>query len=263
MIADGHCDVLWKMWEAEGALSFQSPKLQANEDRLCSGNIQVQTFAIFVPPNVPVGQRLKAALQMIDLFFQNISERTHAKWHLICDRNDLHETVSNQRRGALLSLEGASPLEGEIRYLRTLFRLGVRSVGLTWNGRNEAADGVEVPNPGGLTRFGKKLVQEMNRLGMAVDVSHLSERGFWDVMAISKAPVTASHSNCKRICPHPRNLTDRQIREMIRQDGLIGITFVPAFTANKTKVTIDDVLRHVEHVCSLGGSGHHCVWFRF
>ncbi len=132
-----------------------------------------------------------------------------------------------------MTVEGGEPLEGEIRILRVLYRLGVRGLGLTWNNRNELADGVgEDRTGGGLTSLGRQVVQEMNRLGMFVDVSHLSEPGFWNVMELCTAPVIASHSNCSAVWNHPRNLTDRQIKAIAEHGGVIGVNLVPDFVGH-------------------------------
>ena len=119
------------------------------------------------------------------------------------------------------------------------------------------ADGSGEPNPGGLTTFGRTVIEEMNRLGMIIDVSHLADPGFWDVLELSKAPVIASHSNAREICNHPRNLTDEQIRALIKSGGVMGLTFVDFFTVKEERtVWIDDLLRHLDHVCALGGVDH-------
>ncbi|GAB7388333.1 dipeptidase [Bacillaceae bacterium] len=255
-IFDGHCDVLWKMWAERGRLSFEARELQANRERLRRGGVKIQVFAIFVPPEVPAGQRLQAALEMIDLFDEKIRKPYRQELVLIRKREDFTKLGEKRRWGAILSLEGAEALQGNIRNLRIFHRLGVRALGLTWNGRNEAADGVAEPAAGGLTRFGVSLVEEMNRLGMAVDVSHLAERSFWDVVERTTQPVIASHSNSRRICNHRRNLTNDQIRAIIRLNGVIGVTFVPEFTSSAQRVTVDDVLKHVDHICGLGGQYH-------
>src|SRR5690606_34269437 len=112
------------------------------------------------------------------------------------------------------------------------------------------------PRGGGLTARGRELVAECNRLGIALDVSHLSERGFWELMERTQDAPIASHSNAKALCSHPRNLTDEQIHAIIKTGGRIGITFVPYFLRAGGGAAIDDVLRHLEHICSLGGAGH-------
>lgn len=124
---------------------------------------------------------------------------------------------------------------------------------MTWNGRNELADGVgESETEGGLTRFGRAVVQEMNRLGMVVDASHLSEAGFWDVLEVSNQPVITSHANSRCICNHRRNLTDEQIRALAARGGVIGLTFYPDFI-HPDQPSLEKLLDHMDHIISLAG----------
>jgi len=150
----------------------------------------------------------------------------------------------------ILSIEGGEALEGDLGVLRVLHRLGVRLLTLTWNQRNQIADGVGESRTGsGLTEFGLKVIDEMNDLRMLIDVSHLSETGFWDVIKRSKAPIVASHSNCYALCPHLRNLKDEQIKALADKGGVIGITFVPNFlTQEKRKTTVKDVVKHIDYL---------------
>lgn len=252
---DGHCDVLYKMWKSGGELSFYAPdsSLDVTFPSAMRVRLLMQVFAIWVPEEVPRQQAWHVALKQVDLFYERIvgdGSRTFA----VTEGSRLEE-LREGKLGAFLLLEGADALQGEIAYLRTLYRLGVRQLGLTWNHANEAADGIEEPRGGGLTRFGKQLMKEMARLGMIVDVSHLSVRGFWEVMEYTDVPVVASHSNCYAVCPHPRNLGDDQIRALIRRGGLIGITFVPKFVHFPAKeARLEHLFRHIDHICHLGGA---------
>jgi membrane dipeptidase len=252
---DAHCDVLFKMWMDAKTHSFHAPDspLDASFDRLNEAPVALQIFAIFVPGFVSRGSRFEAALKQVDLFFEEIEDGNRV--FIVQWAPDL-ERCAPRRIGALLCLEGADALQGELHHLRTFYRLGVRQMGLTWNHANEVADGIGEERGGGLTRFGREVVREMKRLGMIVDVSHLSVRGFWDVMQVPDLAVVASHSNCRAVCPHPRNLEDWQIRALIEKGGLIGITFVPSFVQREGKASVDHVLRHIEHVCELGGENH-------
>jgi membrane dipeptidase len=159
--------------------------------------------------------------------------------------------------GGLLSIEGGEPLGTDIQMLRMFFRLGVRAVGLTWNGRNALADGVsEASSRGGLTTAGRVMVSEMNKLGMLVDVSHLSEASFWDVAELSARPFIASHSNCITICEHPRNLTDKQLMALAKSGGVVGINFLPRFLSAASQASMSDIVSHIDHMLSVMGRGH-------
>ena len=118
---------------------------------------------------------------------------------------------------------------------------------LTWNGVCEAGDGAKVDNPKGLTKFGKNLVKKLEENDIIIDISHASEKLFYDVAEICEKPIVATHSNCKKVCGNPRNLTDEQIKIIKEKGGLIGLTFCKDFLSNSKNASMDDVLRHFEH----------------
>ncbi|MEX2103704.1 MAG: dipeptidase, partial [Bacilli bacterium] len=216
----------------------------------------IQTFAIYTPERVQRGGRLQVALQMIDIMYERIL-KNESQVGLIRSKNDLERMGQDTKPHVLLSLEGADALQGELANLRLFYKLGLRSLGLTWNYSNEAADGALEPRAAGLTQFGKNLVTECRRLGIIVDVSHLTEKGFYDVAELGDEPFIASHSNCRAICEHPRNLTDEQIKTIVNQKGGIGVTFVREFlNGDKNEVSMNDLLRHIDHLCSLGAVDH-------
>lgn len=165
---------------------------------------------------------------------------------------------------AVLVLENSDGLEGSLSVLRMLHRIGVRSVGITHNLSTWAAAGnLESRCGGGLTRFGMILVEEMNALRMLVDVSHISERGFFDVLEASRSPVIASHSCCAALCDHPRNLTDVQLRMLAANGGVVGITFVPSFVDPEwresdwpARPSLEKLLDHVDHAVEVAGIEH-------
>jgi len=170
-------------------------------------------------------------------------------------RQDLERLADNEV-GFILVLEGGRPLEGNIAVLRQFFRLGVRCLLLTWNGRNELGDGVgEGADAGGLSSFGKDVVREMRRLGMILDLSHLAERGFWQAIDVYNGPVMATHSNAKALHDHRRNITDEQIRAVAETGGVVGVAFMPAFLGPGTP-SVETVVDHLEHMCGLVGAEH-------
>ncbi len=255
-IIDAHCDALLKLME-DPKLSFykDNDQLQVQYKYMKQANVAIQVFALFVSPDTPSQLRFQKALKMIDIFYEQVAKEERIV--PIYTSSDMERVLGNAGPlGGVLSLEGADALEGNILHLRTLYRLGVRALGFTWNYRNEAADGVEEPNPGGLSHFGREVLKECNRLGMILDVSHLSEKGFWDVVALSADPFIASHSNCQSIHYHQRNLNDEQIKAIYQKNGVLGLTFVPDFVAGKMEKNITDLLRHLDHALSLGGENH-------
>ncbi|HEX7057886.1 MAG TPA: dipeptidase [Bacilli bacterium] len=250
-VFDAHCDVLSKMFEQDVAFD-DAAALDAALPRLISGNVQVQTFALFLPEeqSVPTFRKL---IRLTDLFYERVASFPEIR--VLRCREDL-AALKKGEIGALLSLEGVGGLEGDFAYLRTLYRLGLRVVGLTWNFANWAADGVRETRQGGLTQKGRALIAECERLQLIVDVSHLTERGFWEVAELNARPFIASHSNVYELCAHPRNLNERQIKEIIRRDGRIGLTFVPYFLHESHQATIGTLLLHLDHICAMGGEHH-------
>ncbi|MFD0669927.1 dipeptidase [Cohnella sp. GCM10027633] len=252
-IFDAHCDVLSKLLD-NPELDFAHARdgLDVTLDRMLASGVKAQNFAVYLPERW--SGEFKQALASVDLFYERILSLPRMRF--IRTKDDLRLLPNEERIGALLSLEGVDSLHGNLAYLRILYRLGVRTVGITWNRANWAADGVLEARNGGFTAAGKDLIRECNRLGMIMDVSHLSERGFWELVEASVKPVIASHSNAKTVSPRLRNLSDAQIEALIRTGGVIGITFVPPFVSEEEPVPMDRILRHVDHICSLGGKRH-------
>jgi membrane dipeptidase len=145
----------------------------------------------------------------------------------------------------LPALEGAMPIEGDLRLLEDLHARGVRMVGLTWNSRNALAVGLD-SGDGGLTDLGREAIGLMNELGLVIDLSHASPATFWDVAQLSRAPLFASHANARAVHDHPRNLDDDQLNAISRSGGAVGLVFCPSFIGAQP-VGVDDVLAHVEH----------------
>ncbi len=254
MIFDAHCDVLMKLYVEQGMGAFQTNhKLHITYPQLIQSNGKVQLFAIYIPSYLKPGDRFQAALEMVNIFHNQIL-KPNPKLRFVTCKKDL-KRLGKEEIGAMLTLEGAEAIEEDLTKLEILYRLGVRSVGLTWNWANGVADGALEPRGGGLTNFGHEVVAFLNDKKLWTDVSHLCEKAFWDTIDIADFPI-ASHSNAYSICPNPRNLKNDQIEALIQKDSVMGITFVPPFLTKKGIAEISDVIRHVEHVCSLGGENH-------
>ncbi|KMQ03631.1 diguanylate cyclase [Bacillus cereus] len=249
-IFDSHCDVLFQLWSAQGKKDFKNdPQLHITFEQLKKRKGSIQCFAIYVPETVLYEKRFEVALQMVDIFYNEILSLPGVKF--IQTKDDIN-MLKQDEIGALLTLEGCEAIGKDAMKLRLFYRLGVRSFGLTWNYANLLADGALETRGAGLTTFGKHIVQELNMLHLWTDVSHLNERSFWDVIEMAKNPI-ASHSNCYKFCQHPRNLNDEQIRALIKKNSVIGVTFVPQFLTSERQANITDIVRHIEYICSLGG----------
>ncbi|QAY65664.1 dipeptidase [Paenibacillus protaetiae] len=253
-VADFHCDVLMKLLE-DNKLSFQEDatgQLDVTLQKLKQSGAVFQTFAIFTSLTQRAG--IEPVLESIDLFHRQVLTNPEIQW--VRSKEDLKASISGGRIGAMLSIEGMDRLNGNPAMLRSLYELGVRAAGFTWNNANWAADGAMEERGAGLTAKGKEFVRLCDELGILLDVSHLSERAFWDMADTASRTILASHSNASSILPHKRNLSDDQIKAIIALQGVIGVTYVPYFVSGHSPVTIEDLLRHIERICELGGEQH-------
>jgi len=254
MVIDGHCDTLWAAGQSGRDWIRRSSVGHADLVRLATAGVNVQFMALFSDPaHRGPGYALKA-LEMIHRFYDGIeraAETGVSPAGVVLCRGDIQKA----RNGfwGLLSIEGGEAIGRSIEALLAFFRLGVRAMGLVWNYRNDLADGVKDDSGGGLTPFGKEVVRTMQEIGMIVDVSHLSESGFWDVLRLARGPIVASHSNARALCDHPRNLTDQQLKAIAETGGVVGVTFCPLFLRKEGQAAIDDVVRHIEHIASVAG----------
>lgn len=261
-IIDTHCDALLKLqsdaraahgyFQQERRLDYlNSDELDTNMERRMKGRVKVQFYAVFISPGIPDNEKWQHALEQIDAFYEEVltmDNMVHIKQ--LSDIKNLKE----HEYGAVLTLEGADAFGNDLMKLRTLFRLGVLSLGLVWNNGNLAADGVGETRGTGLSEFGLKVIEECNKNNVLIDVSHLNIQGFEDVIEHGKL-VFASHSNARSVHDHPRNLRDEQIAQLIEKGGMINIVFCPPFIG-EGKVTIDDLLIHVDKIIELGGAEH-------
>jgi membrane dipeptidase len=256
-IIDTHCDALLKLWQNPGQVQFNdSPELDTNVQRLQKGQVAVQFFAIFIYPEVKSDLKFQVALEQIDYFHSEVLAKNPMMKH-VTSWGELDRLGDNEI-GAVLTLEGADAFGNDIAKLQTFYRLGVKSIGLTWNNANLCADGAGEPRGAGLTLLGKQVVKLNNEHQIFTDVSHLSEKSFWDVMDLADYPM-ASHSNARSLCDHPRNLYDEQAQAMFNKGGFIGIVYAPHFVKKDGEATISDVIQHIDHFCSLGGVNHICL----
>ncbi len=274
VVVDTHIDTLLACIKGQRSLGQRSCEGHVDVPRLHEGGVNVQLFAHYIEPAFKPDRGLLRFMQMADEFFSQIQRLDDAEVAFSCA--DIQRIASESKVACVMSIEGGEALQGDLRVLRMLHRLGVRCLGLTWNQRNLLADGVgESRTCGGLTRLGVRAVEEMNRLGIIVDVSHLAEPGFWDVVKICKQPFIASHSNARAVCDHPRNLTDKQIVALAEAGGVMGMNFAAYFVSEtvrkeamrlrsrglrpgdmKAVATLDDLLDHVDHIVRLVGVDH-------
>ena len=248
-----HCDTILKLMKDKENLGLYENDLSVDIKKLKKGNSSAQFFAMWVDLRNPTNP-LETCLEMIDKFYVEI-EKNSDSISLATNYNDIIKNDNEGKISAILAIEEGGTIKGEIHNLRNFYRLGVRAITLTWNAVNE----IGYPNiekdymNKGLTTFGQEVVYEMNKLGMFIDVSHLSDKGFYDVATLSSKPFIASHANSRTIKEHSRNLSDEMIKVLSENGGVMGICFEREFLGENEYARIEDIIRHIKHIRNIGG----------
>lgn len=255
-LVDCHCDTLSELYKQNKNLYANDLMLDA--ERILRNGGGLQFMAMFIPTEVfRAGAGATYTLKLIDTYLCGLREveAKGVKVNRILAKEDLQK-LPNTDFNTLLAIEEGGALDGSLEVLRVYYELGVRCMTLVWSNRNDIADGVnEECSKSGLTQFGRKVVAEMNRLGMAVDVSHISTYGFWDVMEHSKKPIIATHSCAYSLCDHPRNLRDDQLKALAKSGGFVGINFAGQFLEKDYhEACIESVYRHLAYMMDVMGS---------
>ena len=242
-IADTHSDTLYNIGVQHQAMDT----LMINPGKLRKGGITLQTFAMWSGRKGNQGD------------FEAIAAAEYAAAPVMeaagIRRVDDPADAKEGENCFMLSLEGCEVFEKGLQAVADWRQKGVRMGALVWNNPNAIGFPAKGGSKEGLTPYGVQVVREMQRLGMAVDTSHLNEAGFYDIFAKTDRAPMASHSCCTALCNHARNLTDDQLRLLIREGGYVGINFYPWFLAEDGKADINTVIDHIDHVCQLGGAG--------
>lgn len=281
-VLDMHCDTISRLYHGDGCDpqdDLLRNRIHIDLEKMKKGDYLLQNFALYVDTGI-TDNPFETAIQMADRYYEEINKNSD----LIAPIYQFADIDRNQAEGkmsSLLTLEEGGILKGKIEYLRIFYRLGVRMIALTWNYENE----IGYPNlifeegilPGaeekmmlpvfekrcgrGFKEFGIEVVQTMEELGMIIDVSHLSDGGFYDVVRYTKKPFVASHSNAAGICNVSRNLTDDMIRILAERGGVMGLNFAGCFLTPEMANdpfkdytgTIQDMVRHIRHIRDVGG----------
>lgn len=264
---DMHCDTLLRGLHQGGESVYDGDGMQSLKKMADAGQM-AQFFAIFFPPRMKKEDLPEGfpPLPEDNVLFEKLRDVLYSQVEKHSDRvgmaHNYSEIINNWKKGlssAILTMEDGRMVDGKMENLSFLYDKGVRAIALTWN--NENCFGF--PNSKypeimrrGLSEFGKEAIGEMNRLGILIDVSHLSDGGFYDVASISKEPFIASHSNCRKVTPHTRNLTDDMIKIIAEKGGVAGLNFGPEFVgsdADSVHSNIEDLADHILHFINVGG----------
>ena len=263
---DLHCDTIMKLYEDNNSNLLEND-FQIDLKRLQQNDFLLQTFAIFLDKN-QYPNRKETALHMYQRFIKEL-EKNSATIGLIKSQADYNENKANKRISALLTLEEGGILEGKIENLEEFFQLGVRLITLTWNYPNEIGTPnilywnkekkILADNQTGLTNFGFECIKRMEDLHMIIDLSHASDQVAKDVLASSSQGIVASHSNARKLTPHPRNLSDELIRKIADKNGLIGINFFDQFLKLNQPTDLPTAIsEHLWYMYQLVGEDHLC-----
>lgn len=258
-LIDLHCDTIW-MFTREQNTNLRNNPFCVDIEKLKAVGSMAQFFACFIyldglDGNNLCDQGYQLALDMIVRGKEEFAENADTI-SLACNYKDLMDNCRQGKMSAFLTIEEGGILNGDITRLDKLYEEGIRLITLTWNHENC----IGYPNSRdtaitqkGLKPFGIEVVERMNDLGMIIDVSHLSDGGFWDVLKYSKQPVVASHSNARSLCNHPRNLSDEMIKALAEKGGIAGVNLYPYFINQNGKATAEDIANHVVHMHNVGG----------
>ncbi len=236
IVVDTHADTPQRFLDENYDIGSTDPKDPGHIslDKAKAGNLGAEFFSIWVEPETNQGHFARHTLDLIDSVYEQAA-RHPDRMMMAFSVADIERAHREHKLAALLGIEGGHSIENDIHLLRDFYRLGVRYMTLSWSNTNEWADSSgdindsKIEHHNGLTDNGKQIVTEMNRLGMLVDISHVADKTFYDVIAVSKAPVIASHSSARALTNHPRNMTDDMLRAVAKNGGVVQVNFYNAF----------------------------------
>jgi membrane dipeptidase len=236
IVIDTHADTPQRFLDDNFDIGSTDPKDfgHISLDKARNGNLGAEFFSIWVEPETNQGHFAQHTLDLIDSVYVQAA-RHPDRMTMAFSVDDIERAHQQKKLAALMGIEGGHSIENDIHLLRDFYRLGVRYMTLSWSNTNEWADSSgdiddpKIQHHNGLTDFGKQVVLEMNRLGMMVDISHVADKTFWDAIAVTKAPVIASHSSARASCNAPRNMTDDMLRAVARNGGVVDVNFFAGF----------------------------------
>ncbi|MBP3256921.1 MAG: dipeptidase [Bacteroidales bacterium] len=232
MIYDSHMDTPSQLIRLRN-LGIDNPHAHVDFPKLRAGGVDGAFFALYTPAEMPADSATRYALEMLSAVY----DAADANPDYAAVTFSPEEAAQNREKGIIslfMGMENGAPIQESLSLLRTFYRLGVSYITLTHNGDNAIADSAaEGKRWGGLSPFGREVVKEMNALGMIIDLSHASDQTFWDCIRLSEAPIVATHSCCRTLCSHRRNLTDEMLQALGEKGGYVGINYYPAFLSDE------------------------------
>lgn len=245
IIIDAHIDTVQRMLDGSVDISVRLPDGHVDVPRMRAGGVTAVFFAIWIDETYGPGTAYKRALDLIGAV-RRLTETSH-DLELVTSAQGIRAAARRGQLAVLMGVEGGHAIENSLQKLDDLYDQGVRYMTLTWNNGNDwAGASMDSGRTGGLSDFGGQVVQRMNELGMLVDVSHVSDATFWDVLTVTTRPIIASHSGCRALADHPRNLSDDQLRALAENQGVVGIIFYPVFLDANFHRRYDEVNRRLQ-----------------
>jgi membrane dipeptidase len=240
IVVDTHADTPQRFLDENFEIGSTDPKDigHVSLDKAKAGNLGAEFFSIWVDPETNQGHFARHTFDLIDSVYEQAA-RHPDRMMMAYSTEDIERAHQQKKLAALMGIEGGHSIENDMHLLRDYYRLGVRYMTLSWSNTNEWADSSgdindsKVEHHNGLTDFGKQVVLEMNRLGMMVDISHVADKTFWDAIAVTKAPVIASHSSARALTNAPRNMTDDMLRAVTKNGGVVQVNFFSGFDDQK------------------------------
>src|SRR5271170_451010 len=246
IVIDTHADTPQRFLDENYDIGSTDPKDHGHIslDKARAGNLGAEFFSIWVEPETNQGHFARHTLDLIDSVYEQAARHPN-RMMMAFSVADIERAHKEHKLAALMGIEGGHSIENDVHLLRDFYRLGVRYMTLSWSNTNEFADSsgdindAKVEHHNGLTEGGKQIVLEMNRLGMLVDISHVADKTFYDAIAVSKAPLIASHSSARALTNHPRNMTDDMLRAVAKNGGVVQVNFYSAFVDENYRRSAD------------------------
>lgn len=248
-LIDLHCDTLTATHGGEDSRTLDDPRSVLALSRLPKGVHWCQCFAVFVPDGLTPAEGNAYYRRFQASFARQLSGRADAAQCRTAE--DIRRAWAGGKMAAILTVENGVALGGDLSNIDRMARDGVRMLTITWNGENQLGSGNSTQH--GLSELGRAAIPRLEQAGILLDVSHLNDPGFTQMLDVASRPFVASHSNARSVCGHPRNLADWQIREMISRRCLIGLNYCIDFLQEDGKPELEDLLRHIDHFLELGG----------
>src|SRR5712692_6173104 len=253
IIVDGHCDTPYRMLRRNVHLDEHDTDAQAHLRTLREGGITASFFAAYVPPYYANSGAAKFAYRLIDLIHSETA-RYPNQLTFAADTEGIRRAKQNGKIAIMIGVEGGHAIEDSLDTLRDFYRLGARYMTLTHVNTNNWCDSSgDGGRHGGLTEFGREVVRTMNDIGMIVDISHVSDKAFYAALDVTRAPLVATHSSCRALCRHPRNMTDDMLRALAKNGGVCMINFFSAFVNDDVAQAIINAQRRTKNL-GLGGT---------